>query len=97
MIAEVERLIENGVSKEILTFYGLEYKFIVQYLNGVLSLQEMEKQLTIAIQQFSKRQMTWFRKMERDGREIHWVNGEASVEEQLSVVLQILEQQSLLV
>lgn len=70
---EVRRLLERGVSAENLTYYGLEYKFVTQYVLGILSLEEMKTLLGNAIHQFAKRQMTWFRGMERKGIRIHWV------------------------
>ena len=75
MIDEVKRLLESGVSYERLESFGLEYKFISLHLRGELSSEEMFQKLNTAIHQFSKRQMTWFRKMEREGVEINWVNG----------------------
>lgn len=72
MIEEVKGLIEKGVNPEVLTFYGLEYKFIVAYLSGYLDNEELKLQLGTAICQFAKRQMTFFRKMEKDGVAIHW-------------------------
>ena len=72
MIEEVKGLLEKGVEPEVLTFYGLEYKFVVAYLSGSLNYAELKLQLGIAICQFAKRQMTFFRKMEKDGIEIHW-------------------------
>ncbi|MDO7744845.1 MAG: tRNA (adenosine(37)-N6)-dimethylallyltransferase MiaA, partial [Pedobacter sp.] len=74
LIAEVERLILQGVSTEMLTFYGLEYKFIAAYLNKEHTLPELKEKLFIAICQFAKRQMTFFRKMEKDGVKINWFN-----------------------
>jgi len=72
MIEEVKGLLEKGVESEVLTFYGLEYKFVVAYLSGSLDYAELKLQLGIAICQFAKRQMTFFRKMEKDGVAIHW-------------------------
>lgn len=72
MIEEVKGLLEKGVDPEVLTFYGLEYKFVVAYLSGSLDYTELKLQLGIAICQFAKRQMTFFRKMEKDGVAIHW-------------------------
>lgn len=74
MIDEVERLIKDGASVEQLLRYGLEYKFVTMYLLGQIDYEEMFEKLNIAIHQFSKRQMTWFRKMERSGFVIHWVD-----------------------
>lgn len=76
LIAEVQSLIVNGVSKEILVFYGLEYKFVVAYLSGEIDYLELKETLFIAICQYAKRQMTFFRKMEKDGVKIHWFDVE---------------------
>ena len=73
MADEVRRLLDSGVPAENLTYYGLEYKFVTQYVLGILSLEEMKTLLGNAIHQFAKRQMTWFRGMERKGIRIHWV------------------------
>lgn len=76
MIEEVEALIKAGLSKEELVYYGLEYKFLALYLFGHLTYEQMHQQLLIAIQQFAKRQMTYYRKMEKDGIKINWFNPE---------------------
>lgn len=73
LIEEVERLLAAGVSKEMLVFYGLEYKFIVAYLNKEIDFDMLKERLGIAICQFAKRQMTFFRKMEKDGVKIQWL------------------------
>lgn len=73
MIEEVRGLLEKGISPEDLIYYGLEYKFITLYILGKLTFDEMENQLATAIHQFAKRQMTWFRGMERRGVRIEWV------------------------
>ena len=73
MIDEVKGLLDSGIAAEDLVYYGLEYKYVTQYVIGVLSYEEMHILLANAIHQFAKRQMTWFRGMERDGRCIHWV------------------------
>lgn len=73
MADEVKGLLASGIPAENLTYYGLEYKFVTQYVLGVLSLEEMKTLLGNAIHQFAKRQMTWFRGMERKGIRIHWV------------------------
>lgn len=75
MIEEVKNLLKNGISAEKLIFYGLEYKFITEYLLQKMSYDEMVSKLEIAIHQFAKRQMTFFRSMERKGIEIHWLDG----------------------
>jgi tRNA dimethylallyltransferase len=74
MIEEVKVLIDSGISPEKLIFYGLEYKFITQYLTGEMSYETMVERLNVAIHQFAKRQMTYFRKMERDGLKINWLS-----------------------
>ena len=73
MADEVKGLLDSGIPAENLTYCGLEYKFVTQYVLGVLSLEEMKTLLGNAIHQFAKRQMTWFRGMERKGIKIHWV------------------------
>lgn len=75
MIEEVKRLIDDGISFERLNLFGLEYKFIGKYLSEELNYNEMYQKLNSAIHSFAKRQMTWFRKMEREGTIIHWVDG----------------------
>jgi tRNA dimethylallyltransferase len=83
MIEEVEGLLTK-VAAEDLIFYGLEYKYITMFLIGRMTRDEMVKKLEIAIHQFAKRQMTWFRKMERDGVKIHWLDGQMTMEEKLA-------------
>jgi tRNA dimethylallyltransferase len=73
MVAEVAALLASGISEETLVYYGLEYKYITWYLIGKMNYEEMIRQLLIAIQQYAKRQMTWFRKMEKT-HPIHWIN-----------------------
>ena len=73
MVDEIRGLLDSGVPASVLLGYGLEYKFVTQYLLGELSYDEMREHLAIAIHQFAKRQMTWFRGMERSGVRIHWV------------------------
>ena len=74
MIDEVQALLNQGLTSEQLIYYGLEYKFITEYLTGVLTYDTMVERLNVAIHQFAKRQMTFFRKMERDGLMIHWLD-----------------------
>lgn len=76
LIEEVENLLVNGVSAEMLTFYGLEYKFISAYLANEMDFNTLQERLGIAICQFAKRQMTFFRKMEKDGVEINWLSAD---------------------
>ena len=73
LIEEIQGLLDSGIPAEDLLWYGLEYKFVTQYLLGEISYEEMHILLANAIHQFAKRQMTWFRGMERDGVRIHWV------------------------
>ena len=75
MIEEVKSLMDSGVSYEKMIFFGLEYKFIAQYLKGELNKNDMFQKLNSAIHSFAKRQMTWFRKMEREGVVINWIDG----------------------
>ena len=75
-MAEVERLHREGTSWETLEFYGLEYRFIAQYLQGALSYNDMVQKLGSAICKFAKRQETWFRRMEKRGITIHWLDPE---------------------
>lgn len=91
MIEEVKTLLESGISAEKLIFYGLEYKFITEYLVGDLSYDEMAKRLEIAIHQFAKRQMTFFRSMERKGIKINWLDGMQSVEEMTEDIIKLIK------
>ncbi len=90
MVDEVRRLIDSGVSPDSLIYYGLEYKYLTLYVIGELSYQEMVKQLEIAIHQFAKRQMTWFRGMERRGHTIHWLPYDMPADEFVSRVKNLL-------
>lgn len=72
MVEEVKGLLDSGIRAEDLVYYGLEYKFVTQYVLGILNYEEMRTLLSNAIHQFAKRQMTWFRGMEKDGTVIHW-------------------------
>lgn len=90
MIDEVKLLIDQGVSTDTLIYYGLEYKYITLYLSGKLTYEEMVRDLEIAIHQFSKRQMTWFRGMERKGIVINWIDGELPQEDKVEKVLELL-------
>src|SRR5690606_16462198 len=76
LIEEVQALLKKGVAKDILIYYGLEYKFVCQYIDGELTHDQLKVQLTTAIQQFAKRQMTFFRKMEKDGIQINWLDAD---------------------
>lgn len=87
MIEEVEGLIKSGIDVERLKFYGLEYKLITQFVLGEIDRNEMFNKLNIAIHQFSKRQATWFIKMERNGFEINWIDGNLSLDEKVKTIL----------
>lgn len=91
MIDEVKTLLEQGVPAEKLVFYGLEYKLITQFLTGELTYPIMTSQLETAIHQFAKRQMTFFRKMERDGLFIHWIDGLQSVSQMTNSVVRAVD------
>ena len=86
MCDEIQGLIDGGVNPEDLIYYGLEYKFITEYVIGRTSYEEMFRQLEIAIHQFAKRQMTWFRGMERRGFTIHWIDAAQSMEDKVGAI-----------
>jgi tRNA dimethylallyltransferase len=90
MVDEVKNLIDHGISTETLIYYGLEYKFITLFLTGKISYSEMVRDLETAIHQFAKRQMTWFRGMERRGIKIHWIDGMLPMEEKVGKVMELL-------
>ena len=90
LVEEVRGLLESGVTDEQLIYYGLEYKFVTMYVTGKMSYDEMVKGLEIAIHQFAKRQMTWFRGMERRGTAINWVDASLSRAEQVDFVRNLL-------
>lgn len=92
MIDEVKHLIDQGISTDILIYYGLEYKYIAFYLTGEITYDEMVRDLEIAIHQFAKRQMTWFRGMIRKGINIHWIDGELPLEEKVNFVIKKLQE-----
>ena len=83
MVEEVKGLLDRGLTPPALAYYGLEYKFVTQYLIGELTYDEMVSRLLSAIRQFAKRQMTWFRRMERRGADIHWLDVEVPMDEKL--------------
>jgi tRNA dimethylallyltransferase len=87
MVEEVQRLLAEGIPPEDLIYYGLEYKYLTLYLTGRLSYEDMVSQLNTAIHQFAKRQMTWFRKMEREGFDIRWIDAGMPLEERIGQVL----------
>jgi len=91
MINEVEKLLDRGIKPDDLTYYGLEYKYITNYLLGYLTYEQLVTDLNTAIHQFAKRQMTWFRKMEREGFKIHWLDGELPMDEKTAKILSWLK------
>ena len=95
MVDEVKGIIASGVKPEDLIYYGLEYKYLTLYIIGELSYEEMVSQLEIAIHQFAKRQMTWFRGMERRGCTIHWIDATLPTEEKIRQTLELLEQNNI--
>lgn len=94
MIEEVKQILATGVAPEDLIYYGLEYKFLTLYILGELSYEEMISRLEIAIHQFAKRQMTWFRGMERRGFTIHWLQATLPTEEKIEQILHILHEKN---
>lgn len=91
MVDEICGLLDRGIQADDLVYYGLEYKFVTEYVIGRLSYYEMFRQLETAIHQFAKRQMTWFRGMERRGFSIHWIDAAMPVEEKVAAVLSQME------
>ena len=89
MIDEVNGLLKRGIPADDLIYYGLEYKFVTEYLIGKLSYDEMFRQLEIAIHQFAKRQMTWFRGMERRGFTIHWIDAMQPMKDKVEKILSL--------
>ncbi len=92
MVDEVRTLLDSGILPEDLIYYGLEYKFLTQYVIGQISYDAMVHDLEIAIHQFAKRQMTWFRGMERRGMKIHWVDATLPIEDKIEFVNERLKQ-----
>ncbi|MBR4967801.1 MAG: tRNA (adenosine(37)-N6)-dimethylallyltransferase MiaA [Bacteroidaceae bacterium] len=86
MVDEVRRLLDSGLEPEQLIYYGLEYKYLTLYLTGGMGYDEMVNGLEIAIHQFAKRQMTWFRGMEKRGVQIHWIDASRSVDEMVEQI-----------
>ena len=91
MVEEIKGLLDRGIPAENLLYYGLEYKFITEYVIGKTSYEEMLKGLEIAIHQFAKRQMTWFRGMERRGFTIHWIDALQPMEQKVEQVLELMK------
>lgn len=93
MTSEVERLLAQGISPENLIYYGLEYKWLTLYVIGEIDFDTMKTQLEIAIHQFAKRQMTWFRGMERRGYTLHYLDALAPMEEKIDCILNEINKQ----
>lgn len=91
MVDEVRKLLDEGIAPEDLIYYGLEYKFLTEYITGVITYDEMFTRLEIAIHQFAKRQMTWFRGMERRGTPIHWLPYDMPSDEFNDAVMKLLQ------
>ena len=91
MVEEVRTLIDSGIAPDDLIYYGLEYKYVTEYVVGRLTFEQMKSQLEIAIHQFAKRQMTWFRGMERRGTTIHWIDGTLPMEEKVEAILRLMD------
>lgn len=87
MVDEVRAILDSGVSAEDMIYYGLEYKYLTNYIIGNLTYEEMVAELEIAIHQFAKRQMTWFRGMERRGFTIHWIDSQLAMENKLNEII----------
>ena len=91
MIEEVRRLLERGVKAEDLIYYGLEYKFLTMYVLRQISYDEMFAKLETAIHQFAKRQMTWFRGMQRRGITIHWIDANLPTDDKLLIINKLID------
>lgn len=91
MVEEVNNILATGVSPDDLIYYGLEYKYLTLYITGQLAYEDMVSQLEIAIHQFAKRQMTWFRGMERRGNKIHWIDASLPTEEKIKITKELLQ------
>ena len=91
MINEVQSILDKGVTADDLIYYGLEYKYLTLFLLKQLSYEEMFSQLEIAIHQFAKRQMTWFRGMEKRGIQIHWIEAALPIEEKIDQAINLIK------
>ncbi len=90
MVEEIQGILDSGVKAEDLIYYGLEYKYVTEYCIGKLSYDDMFRSLEIAIHQFAKRQMTWFRGMERRGFTIHWLDAMLPIDEKVATIVNFL-------
>ncbi|MDD4031639.1 MAG: tRNA (adenosine(37)-N6)-dimethylallyltransferase MiaA [Bacteroidales bacterium] len=94
MIGEVKTLLDQGLTPEQIEYYGLEYKFIVRHLTGQLDYQQMFQGLNTAIHQFAKRQMTWFRRMEKNGHHIHWIDATLPMDHKIQQILTLFRMEN---
>jgi tRNA dimethylallyltransferase len=94
MVDEVRRLLDSGISPDDLIYYGLEYKYLTLYATGQMSYDDMFSKLETAIHQFAKRQMTWFRGMERRGFNIHWIDASMPMAEKIATVKSLMAEAS---
>lgn len=92
MTDEVRSLLDSGIPADNLIYYGLEYRYVTLFVVGQISYEEMFRQLEIAIHQFAKRQMTWFRGMERRGTTIHWIDGTQPLQDKVSEILNLIKE-----
>lgn len=93
LVEEIQGLLRRGIPAEDLIYYGLEYKFVTEYVTGKLTYDEMFRQLEIAIHQFAKRQMTWFRGMERRGFHIHWLDASKPIDDKVMAIMELTDKQ----
>ena len=91
MVDEIKGLLDRGIPAENLIYYGLEYKYVTEYIIGKTTYKEMYRKLEIAIHQFAKRQMTWFRGMERRGYKIHWIDALQPMETKVDEIIKFIE------
>ncbi len=89
MIEEIKELLKSGLTPEQLMFYGLEYRYLTMYINNEITYNEMFRLLNIAIHQFAKRQITWFRRMEKKGLKIHWIDGKKTEKEKVEEIINL--------
>ena len=95
MVDEVRQLLDSGIAPDDLIYYGLEYRFLTEYLTGQYDFDTMKERLEIAIHQFSKRQMTWFRGMQRRGYRLLYIDGEQNLEKRVAQTMEILREQGI--
>ena len=93
MIEEIQGLLQKGIAPEDLIYYGLEYKYVTEYVIGQSSYEDMFRRLEIAIHQFAKRQMTWFRGMERRGLHIHWIDASLPIGTKIHTIHHLMSKQ----